>query len=331
MIDAIVILCGQVMTVQREDVPTIVTETTACADPEFANVRKILFVSFIHHSLIRKKTSTGNVGFKGVSCAKPSCHGSNDCSSHGRCVLSGEDQGAFCECQEGYTGPACLEPDCINCQNGVCDNSVSPPICRCDEGFKGQFCDEKKCPNDCSGHGVCAEGLCTCYNSYYGTDCSKRSTCGDQCSAHGKCVGSYCACSDGWFGRDCMYTDRFEQNLGASTCPGACSGHGVCIDSKCHCDNTHTGKACDEKKCPQAHFCARPCCGRGVCVEGECTCLYGTSGDSCEIDASETCKDDCTGPDHGVCMKGKCHCISPYQGESCAEVTCPFDCHNRTY
>jgi hypothetical protein len=30
-------------------------------------------------------------------------------------------------------------------------------------------------------------------------------------------------------------------------------------------------------------------------------------------------------------MKGKCHCISPYQGESCAEVTCPFDCHNRTY
>ena len=128
-----------------------------------------------------------------------------------------------------------------------------------------------------------------------------------------------------------MYTDRFEQNLGASTCPGACSGHGVCIDSKCHCDNTHTGKACDEKKCAQAHFCARPCCGRGVCVEGECTCLYGTSGDSCEIDASETCKDDCTGPDHGVCMKGKCHCISPYQGESCAEVTCPFDCHNRTY
>ena len=56
MIDAIVILCGQVMTVQREDVPTIVTETTACADLGFANVRKILLVSFVHrHSLLRKK------------------------------------------------------------------------------------------------------------------------------------------------------------------------------------------------------------------------------------------------------------------------------------
>ena len=54
MIDAIVILCGPVMTVQREDVPTIVTETTAFADPEFANVRKILFVSFIHHSSVKK-------------------------------------------------------------------------------------------------------------------------------------------------------------------------------------------------------------------------------------------------------------------------------------
>ena len=266
-----------------------------------------------------------------MSCSKPSCHSALDCSGHGRCVLSGEDRGAFCECQEGYTGNACLEPDCIDCMNGVCDNSISPPVCRCDEGFKGQFCDQKKCPKDCSGHGVCAEGLCTCYNSYWGTDCSKHSTCGDGCSAHGRCAGSYCACSEGWFGRDCMYTDRLEQNLAASTCPGACSGHGACIDSKCHCDNNFAGKACDEKKCSQAHFCARPCCGRGVCVDGDCTCLYGSSGESCEIDAPETCKDDCTGPDHGVCVKGKCHCMSPFQGESCSEVTCPFDCHNRTY
>ena len=74
MIDAIVILCGQVMTVQREDVPTIATEK-ACAEGESANVRKILLVSFVHrHSLLRKKKKHPQVTWDSRVCPVQNLH-----------------------------------------------------------------------------------------------------------------------------------------------------------------------------------------------------------------------------------------------------------------
>ena len=30
------------------------------------------------------------------------------------------------------------------------------------------------CPNECSGHGTCANSKCTCHTGYMGNDCSRK-------------------------------------------------------------------------------------------------------------------------------------------------------------
>ena len=38
-----------------------------------------------------------------------------------------------------------------------------------------------KCPADCNHQGVCMHGHCTCFDGFYGIDCSNSSCPGDFC------------------------------------------------------------------------------------------------------------------------------------------------------
>jgi len=65
------------------------------------------------------------------------------------------------------------------------------------------------CPNDCSGHGTCDKGQCSCSAQYDGDDCSKPKAikCPNDCSGHGTCSsGGSCACNTGFAGNDCSST-----------------------------------------------------------------------------------------------------------------------------
>jgi hypothetical protein len=55
--------------------------------------------------------------------------------------------------------------------NGTCHNYS----CVCKDGYYGDKCEYKKCPNNCSGKGVCKDGVCICDKTgvYSGDDCSK--------------------------------------------------------------------------------------------------------------------------------------------------------------
>ncbi|KAJ1523050.1 hypothetical protein ONE63_002178 [Megalurothrips usitatus] len=59
-----------------------------------------------------------------------------------------------------------------NCSgHGICVDGV----CTCDALFTGLACDVPKCPNNCSGNGYCnlERHQCECYGKYRGDDCSQ--------------------------------------------------------------------------------------------------------------------------------------------------------------
>jgi len=95
------------------------------------------------------------------------------------------------------------ESNCPNdCSNhGVCDYGN----CTCDEGWLTEDCSVKRCDYDCNNHGTCANGLCICFSNYTGFNCSQRQ-CINDCSGHGSCTNEpnyLCVCAGGWSGIDC--------------------------------------------------------------------------------------------------------------------------------
>ena len=54
-----------------------------------------------------------------------------------------------------------------NCSGqGVCQDGV----CRCDPGWVGELCHLPACPGDCLGNGVCNDSLqqCVCFEGFIG-------------------------------------------------------------------------------------------------------------------------------------------------------------------
>ncbi|KAK3265077.1 hypothetical protein CYMTET_26220 [Cymbomonas tetramitiformis] len=59
------------------------------------------------------------------------------------------------------------------------------------------------CPNDCSDHGQCFRGNCSCEPAWTGPSCSER-TCPKDCSGHGTCMPEkICLCKRDYAGEDC--------------------------------------------------------------------------------------------------------------------------------
>lgn len=144
----------------------------------------------------------------------------NDCSNHGRCIMSGQN----CECFAGFMGGDCSLRTCptgrawadvaistdnahnmAECSNkGVCNRQTG--TCACQTGFEGSACQRKSCPNQCN-----AQGNCMSMEYYASTrdqgELSHTSITDFSLFSYqsiwdaGKIFG--CSCDDSYFGYDC--------------------------------------------------------------------------------------------------------------------------------
>ncbi|KAM6918754.1 tenascin-R isoform 2-T3 [Xenentodon cancila] len=136
--------------------------------------------------------------------------------------------------------------------------------CICEEGWTGKNCSEPRCPDDCSGQGVCIEGVCVCDRDFGGDNCSEP-RCPSDCSGRGLCIDGECVCEESFTGEDCMI----------GRCLNDCSDQGLCINGTCQCRPGYVGEDCS------LVYCANNCSKKGVCKEGFCVCQDGFAGDDC--------------------------------------------------
>ena len=128
--------------------------------------------------------------------------------------------------------------------------------CICDIGFAGHGCEitdtvsaNLTCPQNCTGHGTCAEGSCNCDHLWTGVDCSVEELCRNDCSGHGSCNNGTCACDFGWDGMDCSSLNPI------TWCQHNCtSGSGIFLNGTCLCLHDESRTAC-----------ANNCSGHGSC------------------------------------------------------------------
>ena len=85
-----------------------------------------------------------------------------------------------CACADGWSGPTCSVPFCVNrtagCSgHGDCHQSVKSITCACDLGWMGDHCEKAVCSLPCE-HGGVPDAKCTmctgCLGAWYGLNCS---------------------------------------------------------------------------------------------------------------------------------------------------------------
>ena len=72
--------------------------------------------------------------------------------------------------------------------------------------YGGSITPLERCPGNCSFDGQCLKGTqCLCVYGRTGNECehSNSDACFNDCSKHGRCIRGYCSCEWGWFGIDC--------------------------------------------------------------------------------------------------------------------------------
>jgi len=132
-------------------------------------------IGFQSSNLAMKPGASGDCGYYAGAAACPSSTDGTTCSGQGTC------SGAplfTCQCQSGYTGPACSQRLCpkgiawfdqaigtadqrhlVECSGrGSCSRLTG--LCACDNGFEGSACAFTSCPifedQVCGGRGRCA-------------------------------------------------------------------------------------------------------------------------------------------------------------------------------
>ena len=184
------------------------------------------------------------------------------------------------------------------------------------------------CINNCSDHGVCRNGFCTCYVGYYGEDCSNTSCAGTSCFYDEYTNDQICvhACQAGYVHTD---NDVYVQDITKIPCSphragesnGVCDGFGTT-----QCAPPFLGDDCGTKDCKNN------CSFNGWCsIEypvSRCMCQPGYFGETCEF---KLCLNNCSYP-NGVCntKTGFCDCRNiyspfnqtrvyhPWAGEDCS-------------
>lgn len=62
----------------------------------------------------------------------------------------------------------------VSCHHGSCNTQTGDCVCTTgwEDDSLGNTCDSKQCPLDCSSHGTCNNGTCSCDSGWGGTSCN---------------------------------------------------------------------------------------------------------------------------------------------------------------
>ena len=218
----------------------------------------------------------------------------NNCTGNGTC----DSTSGLCKCDTNYSGADCSTftppqktcPPCLN--SGTCNPNTGE--CICTDFFSGSNCSCPKCFNG----GTCNEntGKCICINGYTGDTCS-NAPCPGNCSGHGSCLNGTCTCNIGYGGLDCATI--CPAGFSGVDCnePSKCLKGGDIVFEDDGTGPTFRGTCCNTKDkvtsvsegrittsyCPEMKLCPKGCNGNGTCdySSGVCTCNAGYTGVDC--------------------------------------------------
>eukprot|EP01090_Pellita_catalonica_P013289 TRINITY_DN3104_c0_g1_i5.p1 TRINITY_DN3104_c0_g1~~TRINITY_DN3104_c0_g1_i5.p1 ORF type:complete len:368 (-),score=70.83 TRINITY_DN3104_c0_g1_i5:203-1306(-) len=245
-----------------------------------------------------------------------------------------------CECDEGWSGEACNQPECPGgdnpcSNNGVCLDQLSPPRCVCDAGFFGDACEHALRNNSVCALGDCVRFSCPDLSFELPPD-DDPDSCGDfhrqnimfviseeeiwdsrycggaeqECNGHGFCDADSkkCVCREG-------FSAGISGECQDAACEGLCGENGFCnldlAEPKCDCDPFFFGENCEFNNIPcpaildplSSEGALLECSMNGVCVNGTCDCDDGFSGPDCSIGNCTVGDNGFQCSNHGRCQR----------------------------